>query len=59
MMSIPNNSGNPFLKGIIDRMKAVGADLGLTVVEGQNQGTPAEWCSRSSSPPATSTTSSI
>lgn len=43
MMSIPNNSGNPFLKGIIDRMKAVGADLGLTVVEGQNQGTPAEW----------------
>jgi ribose transport system substrate-binding protein len=43
MMSIPNNSSNPFLKGIIDRMKAAGADLGLEVVEGQNQGTPAEW----------------
>ncbi|WP_421761326.1 sugar ABC transporter substrate-binding protein [Devosia sp.] len=43
MMSIPNNSGNPFLKGIIDRMKAAGADVGLQVVEGQNQGTPAEW----------------
>lgn len=43
MMSIPNNSANPFLKGIIDRMKAAGADLGLDVVEGQNQGTPAEW----------------
>ena len=43
MMSIPNNSANPFLKGIIDRMKAVGKDLGLEVTEGQNQGTPAEW----------------
>ncbi|HEY4171346.1 MAG TPA: substrate-binding domain-containing protein, partial [Reyranella sp.] len=43
MMSIPNNSGNPFLKGIIDRMKTVGNDLGLQVTEGQNQGTPAEW----------------
>ncbi len=43
MMSIPNNSANPFLKGIIDRMKAVGTDLGLQVTEGQNQGTPAEW----------------
>jgi len=43
MMSIPNNSANPFLKGIIDRMKTAGAELGLEVVEGQNQGTPAEW----------------
>lgn len=43
MMSIPNNSANPFLKGIIDRMKAAGAEVGLEVVEGQNQGTPAEW----------------
>ena len=43
MLSIPNNSGNPFLKGIIDRMKAAGAEVGLEVVEGQNQGTPAEW----------------
>jgi len=43
MMSIPNNSANPFLKGIIDRMKTVGKTLGLEVTEGQNQGTPAEW----------------
>jgi ribose transport system substrate-binding protein len=43
MMSIPNNSANPFLKGIIDREKAVGATLGLQVVEGQNQGNPSEW----------------
>ena len=42
-MSIPNNSANPFLKGIIDRMKTAGALVGLEVVEGQNQGTPAEW----------------
>ncbi|HVY50352.1 MAG TPA: sugar ABC transporter substrate-binding protein [Devosia sp.] len=42
-MSIPNNSANPFLKGIIDREKAVGKDLGLEVVEGQNQGNPSEW----------------
>ena len=31
MMSIPNNSANPFLKGIIDRMKAAGAEVGLEV----------------------------
>ncbi|MEO8883239.1 MAG: sugar ABC transporter substrate-binding protein [Devosia sp.] len=43
MMSIPNNSANPFLKGIIDRMKTAGKGLGLEVTEGQNQGTPAEW----------------
>ena len=42
-MSIPNNSANPFLKGIIDRMKAAGKEVGLEVTEGQNQGTPAEW----------------
>ena len=33
MLSIPNSSANPFLKGIIDRMKRVGADLGLKVTE--------------------------
>jgi len=42
-MSIPNNSANPFLKGIIDREKAVGAQLGMQVTEGQNQGNPSEW----------------
>ena len=43
MLSIPNNSGNPFLKGIIDRMKAVGEDIGLEVVEWENQGQPSQW----------------
>ncbi|SEP79926.1 monosaccharide ABC transporter substrate-binding protein, CUT2 family [Devosia sp. YR412] len=43
MMSIPNNSGNPFLKGIIDRMKAAGAEVGLEVREWENQGQPAQW----------------
>ena len=43
MLSMPNNSGNPFLKGIIDRMKAVGEDIGLEVVEWENQGQPSQW----------------
>ena len=42
-MSIPNNSGNPFLKGIIDRMKAAGAEVGLEVREWENQGQPSQW----------------
>ena len=43
MLSIPNNSSNPFLKGIIDRMKKVGDELGLKVVEWENQGQPSQW----------------
>jgi ribose transport system substrate-binding protein len=43
MLSIPNTSANPFLKGIIDREKAVGAELGLTVQEWENQGQPSQW----------------
>lgn len=43
MLSIPNNSGNPFLKGIIDRMKAAGAEVGLEVKEWENQGQPSQW----------------
>lgn len=43
MLSIPNSSANPFLKGIIDRMKAVGGDVGLEVVEWENQGQPSQW----------------
>ena len=43
MLSIPNSSANPFLKGIIDRMKRVGADLGLKVIEWENQGQPSQW----------------
>jgi ribose transport system substrate-binding protein len=43
MVSIPNNSGNPFLKGIIDRMKIAGQSVGLNVVEWQNQGQPSQW----------------
>jgi len=43
MLSIPNSSANPFLKGIIDRMTRVGTDLGLKEVEWQNQGQPSQW----------------
>lgn len=43
MVFIPNSSANPFLKGIIERMKRVGGDLGLTVTEWENQGQPSEW----------------
>ena len=43
MLSIPNSSANPFLKGIIDRMKKVGSELGLEVVEWENQGQPSQW----------------
>ena len=43
MLSIPNNSGNPFLKGIIDRMKTAGAEVGLEVREWENQGQPSQW----------------
>lgn len=43
MLSIPNTSGNPFLKGIIDREKAAGALVGLEVREWENQGQPSQW----------------
>lgn len=43
MLSMPNSSANPFLKGIIDRMKAVGDEIGLEVVEWENQGQPNQW----------------
>lgn len=43
MLSIPNTSANPFLKAIIDRMKAAGADVGLEVREWENQGQPSQW----------------
>jgi len=43
MLAIPNSSANPFLKGIIDRMKAVGEQIGLEVVEWENQGQPSQW----------------
>ena len=42
-LSIPNSSGNPFLKGIIDRMKTAGAEVGLEVREWENQGNPSQW----------------
>ena len=42
-LSMPNSSANPFLKGIIKREIAVGAELGLTVQEWQNQGQPSQW----------------
>jgi ribose transport system substrate-binding protein len=43
MLSIPNTSANPFLKGIIDRMKTAGAEVGLEVREWENQGQPSQW----------------
>ena len=43
MLSIPNPSANPFLKGIIDRMKRVGAEVGFKVIEWENQGQPSQW----------------
>ena len=43
MLAIPNSSANPFLKGIIDRMKTVGEDIGLEVGEWENQGQPSQW----------------
>ncbi len=43
MLSIPNSSANPFLKGIIKREVIVGEALGLKVQEWQNQGQPSQW----------------
>lgn len=43
MLSIPNSSANPFLKGIIKREVEVGKQLGFTVQEWQNQGQPSQW----------------
>ena len=42
-LSIPNSSTNPFLKGIIDREKKAGAEIGLQVKEWENQGQPNQW----------------
>ena len=42
-LSIPNSSTNPFLKGIIDREKKAGAEIGLQVKEWENQGQPSQW----------------
>jgi ribose transport system substrate-binding protein len=42
-LSIPNSSANPFLKGIIERERRIGAQLGLEVVEWENQGQPNQW----------------
>jgi ribose transport system substrate-binding protein len=43
MLSIPNTSANPFLKGIIQREIAAGKEVGLTVQEWQNEGQPSQW----------------
>jgi ribose transport system substrate-binding protein len=43
MLSIPNTSGNPFLKGIVDREIIAGKEIGLTVQEWQNEGQPSQW----------------
>lgn len=43
MLSMPNSSANPFLKGIIRQEITAGRELGLTVTEWENQGQPNQW----------------
>jgi ribose transport system substrate-binding protein len=43
LVTISNNSSNPFLQGIIDRIKLVAQPLGLKISDWQNQGQPSEW----------------
>lgn len=43
MLSMPNSSANPFLKGIIRQEIAAGRELGLAVTEWENQGQPNQW----------------
>jgi ribose transport system substrate-binding protein len=43
MLSIPNSSANPFLKGIIRQEIKDGQELGLAVTEWENQGQPNQW----------------
>ncbi len=43
MLSIPNNSANQFLKGVIRREISAGAEIGLAVTEWENQGQPNQW----------------
>lgn len=43
MLSIPNSSSNPFLKGIIEREIVAGKEIGLAVQEWQNAGQPSQW----------------
>jgi ribose transport system substrate-binding protein len=43
MLSMPNSSANPFLKGIITQEIKDGKELGLTVTEWENQGQPNQW----------------
>jgi ribose transport system substrate-binding protein len=43
MLSIPNSSANPFLKGIIAQEIKDGKEIGLAVTEWENQGQPNQW----------------
>jgi ribose transport system substrate-binding protein len=43
MLSMPNSSANPFLKGIITQEIKDGKELGLAVTEWENQGQPNQW----------------
>jgi ribose transport system substrate-binding protein len=43
MLSLPNTSANPFLKGIIEREITAGQEIGFTVQEWQNEGQPSQW----------------
>ena len=59
MLSIPNSSGNPFLKGIIDREKAAGSLLGWRSRNGKTRASRANGCRAWNSRSATNTKSSI
>ena len=43
MLSIPNNSANPFVTGLVTSEVAVGREIGLQVTAWQNQGQPNQW----------------
>lgn len=43
MLSIPNNSANPFVTGLVAGEVAVGKEIGLQVTPWQNQGQPNQW----------------
>jgi ribose transport system substrate-binding protein len=43
MLSMPNSSANPFLKGIVRQEIAAGREIGLAVTEWENQGQPNQW----------------
>lgn len=43
MISIPNTSTNQFVKGVMDSEVSVGKEIGLPVMQWQNEGQPSQW----------------